>query len=581
MPNVLDNAVVLEAAQGLIVFRDLSIDTDVLYIHWYPGNPSGTLVAPIGSIVSGLSGAYINTDGASSWSSLAGGGGGQALSFIFREGEPAPSGNLYADWDLLYADFNAPAIQGQARTIIIDDSLTLGVGCTITTGAFDFTQTTLRGASESGGRTSLVFSSGATLTSPPNEITQLRVVTNNTVPLWSGNDRVIYLNSVQLSGPDIAVPPEGGMLCQPVNGFMTVVIDGQDNAGTSVWNGALGAPLAGWLILYMYGNAELGFDALQGAGSVSIYNACEVERVDFNQAHAEWSGGLTAQPIGGIEPCTPPDEAYIDRFGVVDSTLRRAFTTIANAYAAGFTKFLLGPGNHTMAINTMLTAGWTSRIHIRSTDRGSQRLAISGESPAAGVLAGVGIYLDNIEIVNTSACTVVGATLSLQDCAVRASAGLRSISATTLRAQNTTFSQIYFGVAAAQTDIALTDCHCTYSAGSGSQTLFAYCGRIQLFGGTINFYHGDGALVVNPATSFEVLGTSIRYEKDAFAATIIDAPTITLQGVTLTCASAGGGLTFATSAASAPVGLFVSGTAIPTGLPTGAWYTNGANVSVA
>lgn len=77
--NVFDNLVVLEATEGLIVFRDFATGVDALFFFFYPGNPNGIVPAPKGSIASGPAGAFINTDGAVAWAVLGGGGGGGSL----------------------------------------------------------------------------------------------------------------------------------------------------------------------------------------------------------------------------------------------------------------------------------------------------------------------------------------------------------------------------------------------------------------------------------------------------------------------------------------------------------------------
>lgn len=130
MANLLDNAVVLEASQGLVVFRDLSTDVDVLYFYWYPGNPNGILIAPVGSIVSGLSGAYINTDGASAWSALTGGGGGSSSSeappeFYVDPNLPSgsvPSNRWYTTIDAAVAAAEADPNAANGYTIRVQGS---------------------------------------------------------------------------------------------------------------------------------------------------------------------------------------------------------------------------------------------------------------------------------------------------------------------------------------------------------------------------------------------------------------------------------------------------------------------------
>jgi hypothetical protein len=72
MGNVLDNELVLEAVQGLIAFRNLSSEVDVLQFYWYAGDPNGVLTAPAGSIVSGTAGTWRNTNGSSAWSEFGG-----------------------------------------------------------------------------------------------------------------------------------------------------------------------------------------------------------------------------------------------------------------------------------------------------------------------------------------------------------------------------------------------------------------------------------------------------------------------------------------------------------------------------
>jgi hypothetical protein len=70
MANVLDNEVVLEESQGVVIWKNFVTGLEKLYVLHTSVNPNGTVLAPEGSIASGASGAWLNTDGATAWAQI-------------------------------------------------------------------------------------------------------------------------------------------------------------------------------------------------------------------------------------------------------------------------------------------------------------------------------------------------------------------------------------------------------------------------------------------------------------------------------------------------------------------------------
>ena len=71
MANVLDNEVVLEEAQGVVVWKNFVTGIERLRVLHTSVNPNGSVTAPEGSLASGVSGAWLNTDGAQAWAQIA------------------------------------------------------------------------------------------------------------------------------------------------------------------------------------------------------------------------------------------------------------------------------------------------------------------------------------------------------------------------------------------------------------------------------------------------------------------------------------------------------------------------------
>jgi len=72
--NLFDNDIILEANEGSVVFRDVTLGIDRLKVFYAPVDPNGIVSAPKGSIASGPAGTFTNTDGAFAWSPIGTGG---------------------------------------------------------------------------------------------------------------------------------------------------------------------------------------------------------------------------------------------------------------------------------------------------------------------------------------------------------------------------------------------------------------------------------------------------------------------------------------------------------------------------
>jgi len=105
--------------------------------------------------------------------------------FIFRPGDPAPSGNVFATWAALYAALLATP--GGAKTICFDSAL---ASCTIPAGAYDFGFGCcffgiLPGDAATANRIDVICSAGVTFTTPIETIDNVRLSYNGTGALMT------------------------------------------------------------------------------------------------------------------------------------------------------------------------------------------------------------------------------------------------------------------------------------------------------------------------------------------------------------------------------------------------------------
>lgn len=72
MANELSEGVILDTARGTLTFRDFASGIDAMRLLYTPVDPNGLYLAPQGSIASGPSGAFLNTNGGTVWAAIGG-----------------------------------------------------------------------------------------------------------------------------------------------------------------------------------------------------------------------------------------------------------------------------------------------------------------------------------------------------------------------------------------------------------------------------------------------------------------------------------------------------------------------------
>lgn len=593
MSNTFDQNIVLEAAEGMVVFRNLSTETDLLHVYWYALDPNGVLTAPQGSIVSGAASAWLNTDGGTTWVDLAAASG-QTLSYVFRPGEPAPANNIYATWAALYADFNAVAVRDQARTIIVDTSLAAAV---VPAGTYDLTNSTLAGfvLDNNAGQTVLTFADGAVVTGWPSVVRSLALLTNSTNPVCtlSTTSRLTFIDCGMAGNAGVAPLLEIDGVAVLMDWSCPFTVSSNNSIQGEAIGGAVGG---GSLRLSVSDNAEVQADAFTGLLTVIIEYDCSVRVIDTQTAPG-FVGTLTSRPIGEIEPTTAPNEAYIDTTLSTDYPVRRAFTTVAAALAAGFTQCRLREGQaHTWPGTGLTVDGVTFVSSGRAAITWSNVIATDGPI----VFKGVSVAIP-ADITSTVAHAV-----TFDSCTVSSTAGARLVDFGSITAIRTKFVGTRFNTVASKQGVSFD--LCDWEAGSAFPTtptppVFSFDGVLTHKVTNCHFdlptMNTNG--VVNPLNDY------------AFAYRSAGNVGVTFNGCTFSVGNAGsnnlflfGGLAAANFSVSmfgstvavttgdvrfgaafctpvTPMSLSWQGVAaLPTGgLPSGSWYNNAGAITAA